>query len=137
MKIKHLITIAILLTCKLVSGQKMGLITGTVQHINTREVLVGAVISYGDQQNRTITDSAGNFRLALPVGTYQISASNIGFITQIKYIVVVGSGNPQVVNFELQPELKNLAEVTISFKKGKSAIAADMVTPLSVQQLNL
>lgn len=48
---------------------------------------------------------------------------------------MVGSGNPQLVNFELSARLNNLKEVNISFSRAKSAVATDMVTPLSVQQL--
>lgn len=131
----YLFTIIVLLSSYTAVAQKTGVVTGTVQNINTSELLVGVTITVNETEIRTLTDTSGKFRLTVPVGTYQISASSIGYVTQIKYNIVVGSGTPQVLNFELQQELKNLSEVTVSFKKGKSAVAADMVTPLSVQQL--
>lgn len=116
-------------------SQQTGLITGTVQNSNTSELLKGVAIILNDSLTRTSTDSAGRFRISVPVGTYKISASSVGYITQIKYNIVVGSGTPQSVNFELQSDSYGLNEVTVTFSKGKSAIATDMVTPLSVQQL--
>ena len=116
-------------------SQQSGLITGTVQNANTTELLRGVTILVEDTGLSMATDSAGRFRITAPVGTYKISASSVGFIPQIKYNIVVGSGTPQTVNFELQPDLYSLNEVVISFSEAKSAIATDMVTPLSVQQL--
>lgn len=45
------------------------------------------------------------------------------------------TGNAQIVNFELSEASSNLDAVRISFDRNRSAIAADMTTPLSVQQL--
>nr|WP_255606979.1 TonB-dependent receptor [Pedobacter polysacchareus] len=111
------------------------MIIGTVQNVNTGKLLDGVTISINDSSIKTLSDSTGQFRINVPVGTYKISASTLGYTTQIKYNIVVGSGSPQLVNFELQPLSTNLKEVNISFDKGKSAVATDMVTPLSVQQL--
>ncbi|WP_222536409.1 TonB-dependent receptor [Pedobacter polysacchareus] len=116
-------------------SQQSGLIIGTVQNVNTGKLLDGVTISINDSSIKTLSDSTGQFRINVPVGTYKISASTLGYTTQIKYNIVVGSGSPQLVNFELQPLSTNLKEVNISFDKGKSAVATDMVTPLSVQQL--
>lgn len=118
-----------------VFSQQKGLIAGTAQNLYTGEVLSGTTITVSELSISTITDTLGQFRIVVPVGIYKVSASNIGFTTQLKYNIVVGSGTPQVVNFDLEPQYNNLKEVTISFNKEKSAIATDMVTPLSVQQL--
>ncbi|PST83755.1 TonB-dependent receptor [Pedobacter yulinensis] len=118
-----------------VFAQQNGLITGSLQDVNTGKPLSGATISAGDSVATTTTDTAGRFRLTIPVGTYIISASSVGYVTQLKYNIVVGSGSPQLVNFYLQPQANTLKDVNISFKRGKSAVATDLVTPLSVQQL--
>ncbi len=135
MKIKYFLFLAALLNATLVFGQQSGLITGLVQNANTKAALTGVTITVEELNLNTQTDTAGNFKLSIPVGTYKVSASIIGYATQLKYNIVVGSGSPQLVNFELMPTSTNLSEVQISFKKGKSAVATDMVTPLSVQQL--
>lgn len=116
-------------------AQKTGLITGTVQDGNTSEKLSGVTIVINDSLINTQTDSLGQFKISLPIGTYKISANYIGYAPQVKYNIVLGSGNVQLVNFEIQPLASNLKDVQISFNRGKSAIATDMVTPLSVQQL--
>lgn len=116
-------------------SQQTGVITGIAQNANTNQLLQGVTIRINDNPVAVVTDSTGRFRISINVGTYQISASSIGYIPQIKYNIVVGSGTPQTVNFDLQPELYNLDEVVVSFSEARSAIATDMVTPLSVQQL--
>lgn len=133
--INYIILIIFLFICNPVFAQQSGLISGTVQDVHTGKAIAGATITVNDQLIHTLSDTSGRFRIVVPVGTYKISASNIGYITQVKYNVVVGSGSPQVINFDLMAQLNNLKEVSISFSKGKSAIATDMVTPLSVQQL--
>ncbi|MEQ7800024.1 TonB-dependent receptor [Pedobacter sp. ASV1-7] len=135
MTLRYLLIIAALFAFNPVFSQQKGLITGTVQDLNTGKVLSGATISVDGFSISSLSDSTGQFRMSVPVGTYKVSASNIGYITQLKYNIVVGSGSPQLVNFDLQPQLTSLKEVNISFSKGKSAVATDMVTPLSVQQL--
>lgn len=135
MKIKYLLIIAVLFVGNTAFSQQAGFVTGTVQNINTAKAISGATISIDGLSVNTLSDSSGRFRINVPVGTYKISATYVGFLTQIKYNIVVGSGSPQIVNFELSTESTVLNEVSVSFSKGKSAIATDMVTPLSVQQL--
>jgi outer membrane receptor for ferrienterochelin and colicin len=116
-------------------AQQTGQISGTVLNGNTKATISNATISINDSLYKSITNTSGVFKIKLPVGTYQIKAVSVGYVTDIKYNIVVNSGNAQIVNFELFPEEKNLEDVTISFSRGKSAIATDMVTPMSVQQL--
>lgn len=127
-----LFTLLISLTC---FGQKTGLITGTVQNANTKEWLANASIVVNGTAITVLSDTAGKFKISLPVGSYQLSANYVGYVSQTKYNVVVSAGNVQLVNFELQNASKSLDEIVVKVNKGKSAIAADMVTPLSVQQL--
>ncbi|WP_379090105.1 carboxypeptidase-like regulatory domain-containing protein [Pedobacter sp. UC225_65] len=126
------IALFISLTC---FGQKSGLMTGTVQNANTNELLSNASIIVNGTNITILSDSVGKFKLSLPVGTYSLTANYIGYISQTKYNIVVSSGNVQLVNFELQTAAKALNEIVVQANKNKSAITADMVTPLSVQQL--
>lgn len=117
------------------NAQTNGIIRGEVKDKNTQETIAGAVISIDSTTNATSTDIDGSFKLNVPVGTHNIKASFLGYQTLIKYNITVTSGNAQVVNFELETAQEQLNEVVVSFDKGKSAVATDMVTPLSVQQL--
>lgn len=133
--IRYFLIILTLFICNPVFSQQKGLITGAVLDINTGKAISGVTITVDVLSLSTMSDTSGRFRMDVPVGTYKVSASNMCYLTQMKYNIVVGSGSPQLVNFDLQPKLTNLKEVNIRFNKGKSAIATDMVTPLSVQQL--
>lgn len=116
-------------------SQITGVIRGNVKDKNTQESIIGAVISVEGSTTGITSDVEGNFKLIMPVGTYNLKASYLGFTTLIKYNITVTSGNAQTVNFELETAPSELSEITVSFEKGKSAVATDMITPLSVQQL--
>lgn len=135
MGIKSTLSIIALFISLSCFGQKTGLITGTVQNANTNELLSNASILINGTTITVLSDTTGKFKLSLPVGTYSLTANYVGYITQTKYNIVVSSGNVQLVNFELQTAAKALNEIVVQANKNKSAITADMVTPLSVQQL--
>lgn len=134
-KVKYLIVLALCLIGFELLAQTKGLLIGSVQNAGTGEQMAGVTISVNDRLITTQTDSAGKFKISLNVGTYKVSANFIGFSEVTKYNIVVGSGSPQSVMFELQASALTLNSVEIKFNKTKSAIATDMVTPLSVQQL--
>lgn len=133
-KILHLVFILAILV-NTAYAQKNGLITGVVLDANTKYALNAATILVNDSLFSVQTDKSGRYKISLPIGTYRVSANYLGYLGDTKYNIVVGTGNAQIVNFELASGDKNLEEVVVSFSKGKSAIAADLVTPLSVQQL--
>ena len=116
-------------------AQINGVVRGNVKDKNTQETIIGAVISVDGTTNGTTTDVEGNYKINLPVGTYNLKASYLGYVTLIQFNISVTSGNAQTVNFEIETANTQLNEVTVSFDKGKSAVATDMITPLSVQQL--
>lgn len=116
-------------------AQKTGVVRGSVKDKNTQEAIVGAVVTVEGGTIATTTDFEGNYRFQLPVGTYNFKASYLGYNTLIKYNIPLSTGNAQVVNFEMEEQVAELGEVNVTFEKGKSAVATDMVTPLSVQAL--
>ncbi len=118
-----------------VNSQTNGIVRGFVKDKNTQELIVGAVIAIEGTAFATTSDVDGNYRLEVPVGTYRLKASFIGYNVLVKENIVLNSGNAQIVNFELDETSQDLEEVSVTFDKGKSAVATDMVTPLSVQQL--
>jgi len=116
-------------------SQTTGVVIGNVKDKNTQETIIGAAVVVETTTNGAATDIEGNYKLKVPIGTCNIKVSYIGYQTQLKFNIVVTTGNAQVVNFELEPSATNLTEVTVTFDKGKSAVATDLITPLSVQQL--
>lgn len=131
----RLVLLLLSIVCLKAPAQVNGTIRGNVKDKNTQETLVGAVISIVGTTIGTTTDVDGNYKLSLPVGIYNASVSILGYVTLIKYNISLTSGNDQLVNFELERTFAQLGEVTVTFDKGKSAVATDMITPLSVQQL--
>lgn len=134
-KIPFLLSLGFFLTCVSTFAQKTGNIIGTVENINTREKLAGATITVEGASFGTVTDSAGNFKLNIPVGTYSFHVSFSGYKPYTQYNVEITSGNDQIVRYELQPEAKALEGIVIKYDRKSSAVATDMFTPLSVQQL--
>ncbi len=116
-------------------AQQYGVISGVVRDANTNETLPGVTLSLEGTEIQTASDQAGRYRFSVPVGTYRVRAESIGYAGETKFNIVLTSGNAQIVNFELSEGAANLETVTINFDRGRSAVAADLTTPLSVQQL--
>lgn len=135
MQLKSILTITIILLHLGVIAQTTGIIRGNLKDKNTQETIIGGRVIVEGTTQGTATDIEGNFKLVVPVGTYNLSAQFIGYITLVKYNIPVSSGNAQVVNFEMELASSQLNEVEVKFDKGKSAVTTDMITPLSVQQL--
>jgi hypothetical protein len=132
---KYLYLCTILLFSVIQSVAQNGTIYGTITDKNTEEPLIGATISVEGTTKAASADNEGKFNLSLPVGTYNIKASYIGYSDIVKFNIDLTSGNSLSLNFELSPSQEILDEVTVTQKKAKSAIASDVLTPLSVQQL--
>lgn len=116
-------------------AQTSGIIRGSIKDKNTQDIIIGANIVIENTTIGSTSDLDGNYRITLPVGTYRLRASYLGYTSITKENVVVTSGNVQIINFELETNSSELSEVTVTFDKGKSAVAADKITPLSIQQL--
>jgi hypothetical protein len=129
------ILVVFLVITSQVFSQINGVIRGSVKDKNTQESIIGAIISVEGSTLGVISDIEGNYKLVIPVGTYNLKASFLGYTSLLNYNIPVTSGNAQVVNFEMETVAAELNEVSVTFEKGKSAVATDMITPLSVQQL--
>jgi hypothetical protein len=132
---KHFQLTVYLFLVALGAAAQNGTIYGTVTDKNTEEPLIGATISVEGSTKAVSVDIDGKYNLTLPVGNYNIKASYIGFTDIIKFNIDLTSGNSLSLNFQLNPSEEVLNEVTVVQKKARSAIASDVLTPLSVQQL--
>ena len=70
----------------------------------------------------------------IPVKTYNLLISSVGFKTFTLYNIVVNSGNENVFTIELEEDAAELGEVIVRANK-RSVRAASLETPLSVQKL--
>lgn len=116
-------------------AQKTGVIYGTIKDKNTQELLIGATILIENTTLGTAADIDGNFKIEqIPVGSYNVSASYIGYKKNTKTNIVVTSGNDNSLSFELDPTGSELAEVVISVNKSVNIRTAE--SPNSIQRLS-
>jgi outer membrane receptor for ferrienterochelin and colicin len=116
-------------------AQKIGVVYGTVRDKNTQELLTGATVVIESTPLGTAADIDGNFKIEqIPVGSYNVSASYIGYKKNTKTNIVVTSGNDNSLTFELDPTGSELAEVVISVNKSVNIRTAE--SPNSIQRLS-
>lgn len=116
-------------------AQTTGSISGTILQNNNQQVLIGANINLAGTNLSTAADSTGRFRLMnIPVKSYNLIVSSVGFKTFTLNNIVVTSGYENVYSIELEQQAAELDEVIIK-SNGRSVRAATLETPLSVQRL--
>ncbi|MGB3006322.1 MAG: TonB-dependent receptor [Chitinophagaceae bacterium] len=116
-------------------AQKFGSITGSVIDKSLLYPIPSVSVEIRDMKLGIKTDSAGRFRITgIPPKSYSISFSSIGYQTQILYNIVITAGNELNLEVQLEPEIKKLDNVVIKSNR-RTAIAASLETPLSVQRL--
>lgn len=106
-----------------------GRLRGMVTDKQTLEPVAGAniVLPGTLPQMGTITDDQGRFIFErLPVGTYQVQVSYLGYKTIHTDFITVGSVRETILTFELEPSLSEIAEVTIGHSQRKDKPANDM-----------
>jgi malectin (di-glucose binding ER protein)/carboxypeptidase family protein len=80
-----------------------GTLQGTVTDASTSSPIAGAQINVAPLGASTVTDGSGNYSLTLPVGTYDVSASAFGYVSQTTNSVDVTDGGTATADFALQP----------------------------------
>ncbi len=120
---------------KISYAQNTGSITGFVVDKTTQQPLEGASIKLDGSVKGTIADSLGKFRIAgIPVKSYNLEISKVGYKTFTLYNIVINSGNENNYTIELEQSATSLTEVVIKANK-RTVRAATLETPLSVQRL--
>ena len=107
MKLKTLLCalVFIFLSATSTAQPQTGRITGTVQDAFTDAPLIGANVIVVGTSLGAATDVNGNYQfLNVPVGTYQIQTSFIGYQTVTKSGIAVQSGSTSQVSFRLIAE---------------------------------
>jgi len=92
-----------------------GSLEGQVVDQATRQPLPGANIVLLDTERGTITGEDGRFTIpGLPVGSYRLQVSMIGYETSIRPDVIVRSNRITTVNLALTEEVLAVAETVVS-----------------------
>ncbi len=92
-----LMTIMCTMICSFMFAQK-GTVSGTVY--DGPDPLIGVSISVGDGSMGTITDIDGNYNISLSPGTYQLTASYVGY-NNATQSVTISAGQNTEANFNL------------------------------------
>lgn len=120
----------LLATPILALAQNTGKLSGQVTDASTGEPLPGANVILEGTQLGTATDADGSyFIIGVPVGTYDIQASFVGFQTQTVSDVEINAGYTRELNFELAPGAE-LDEIVVEYERPiiqKDAIGAPRV----------
>jgi hypothetical protein len=108
---------------------------GTVKDKDTQELLTGVsiVIENTNPIISVVSDPDGTFKLITKPGSYNITATFVGYKSQTKFNVLLTSGNVNTLNFDLEADQTTLNEVVVEGRK--AADAATIETPLSIQRL--
>ncbi|ULQ54490.1 TonB-dependent receptor [Flavihumibacter fluvii] len=130
-----MVTLLLVISASQVLAQTTGILSGTITDKNSLLPLPGSSITLENSKIGTIADSTGHFRLTgIPTNSYTITVSQVGYKTITRYNVVIGSGNEQVISFEMEPDGILLNTVIVSSRR-RTVRAASIETPLSVQKL--
>jgi hypothetical protein len=118
-----------------VSAQNKGILSGSVVNRKTQEPLAGITLLATPGNIQLVSDSTGSFRFSnLNPGSFSLKATGIGYQTFVLSNLVLTSGNENVVNLEMEPEVSSLGTVVLTGRKN-TAKATTLESPLSIQRL--
>ncbi len=125
----------LLIQSALMMGQTTGAISGTVIDLYTEETLIGATVRIEGTELGTSTDIDGSYRIEnIPVGSYNVEASYVGFKTKTEFNIVVTSGNDNFVNFKLEEVSTELEGAVVIADRSISITTPE--NPNSIQRLS-
>jgi hypothetical protein len=110
----------------------VGSIVGHVKNNATKEGIVSATVVLQGTTIGAATDIDGNFTIRnVPIGTYNVRVSALGYLPMVKTDVVVSVAKPADVHFQIMESSVELEGVTVTteyFQKSPDA-------PISIQTL--
>ena len=114
---RSLIACLVLITTALFAQDQpaTGTIAGTVINATTKEPLFGVSVALVGTQQGGVSKLDGQFTInRVPVGSYRMRASIVGYMTMIKTDIVVSSGKTTTVVLELNESSVLLEGVTVT-----------------------
>lgn len=97
-------------------------ISGNVYDEASKSPLPGVIVMQLNSSvtaNGTASDSAGNFKLQVPLGRQSIRLTMVGYETRVVNDIVVTAGKEVHLNVSMQESLKQLNDVTVTYSKAK------------------
>ena len=99
-------------------AQNTGKLAGTVVDRSTNDPLPGATVVIEGTQLGTATNANGEyFIIGVPVGSYSIRASFVGFEDLVYQAVEVNAGYTREVDFALGEDVEQLGELVVEYER--------------------
>jgi len=116
-------------------AQRQGSISGNVTDKNLLNFIKSVSVQLEGTSLGTTTDSSGNFLIkGISPRSYNLRFTSVGYKDLVLFNLVITSGNEINVTVQLEPIVTKLDEVIIKTSR-RTAVAASLETPLSVQRL--
>ena len=121
-------------------GQNKGKICGYIKDVTTGKPLSCANVSIKSTNIGASTDTKGYFCIQkIPAGTYELTATIIGYKTVTKKDILVSENGLVNINFELKSEPVKLKEVTVTATRGYDfvtdvPVSTTIITSVDLQQ---
>lgn len=131
----RLFLLLMLLTAAMPVHAQQAVLQGTVRDRASQEALSGVTVVLDGTEPLigAVTDAAGRFRIAAPAGSYNVRFSYIGYRTEVRFNLVLTTGNANVITVELEEDRLSLGEVSVTADRAISISTVE--TPLSIQRL--
>jgi len=115
------------------SFAQTGLLTGKVIDASTKEALIGANILVTELENiGAATDIEGNFKINIPVGSYSIRVSLIGFTSVVRTDIIIKTKGEEYVEIQLSPTSLKIDEVTVTADYFDKAVIENNLSTLAL-----
>ena len=115
-----------------ICAQQKGGIQGVIKDHNNHDVLSGVTVYVEALKTGTSSDKNGHYELSLPEGSYNITFSFIGYVSETKHVNIHNS--VKTLDVSLQIDNKMLDEVVISSQR-KDANVREL--KMSVQTIDM
>ncbi|MEZ4793956.1 MAG: TonB-dependent receptor, partial [Flavobacteriaceae bacterium] len=122
---KYFFFLPLLLLIQYFQAQEKFTLSGTVTEASTGETLIGVNVIIPNLNTGTVTNEYGFYSITLPKGTYEVSYSSLGFITQRNTISLFQNISQSVA---LEPETEQLEEVVITADSERANIRAPQMS---------
>ena len=117
-------------------AQTTSTINGFVRDARTLSPLEGATVKIVNGEFIAIADSNGFYRISnIPTKSWNVEVSFVGYRSETKFDVPVTTGNTVELNFDLEPQYKELAEVVIRSNYIKPAGVVNSVQTLGITEI--
>jgi CarboxypepD_reg-like domain len=133
---KQIFVLSLFLSANLTAfSQRTGSVTGTVTDKYLQKALRGVTVEIVGTKLATSTDTTGVFRISgITPKSYTIRFSSVSYTPTDLFNIVINSGNELNLNVQLEPAVTKLEDVQVRSTR-RTAVAASLETPLSVQRL--